>query len=106
MEEKYFSRILPRVIRLKKKTNFRKYKLNVLEWPGNSPELNPIENLWAINKISVTKLDCTTMTKLLEVIIQVWYQDTKVKENYQKLVESMRNRVKKVLKNKEGHINY
>ena len=63
----------------KVKTIFRKYKLNVLEWPGNSPELNPIGNLWAITKSRLQKLDCPTMTKLIEAIIQVWYRDTQRK---------------------------
>ena len=58
----------------KVKTIFRKYKLNVLEWPGNSSDLNPIWEftVWAITKSRLQKLDCTTMTKLLEAIIQVW----------------------------------
>ena len=55
----------------KVKTIFRKYKLNVLKWLGNSPDLNPIENLWAITKSRLQKLDCITMTKLIEVIVQV-----------------------------------
>ena len=87
----------------KVKTIFQKYKLNVIEWPGNSPDLNPIENLWAITKSWLQKLDCTTMTKLIEAIIQVCYRDTQIKKNCQKLIESMPNRLKKVLKNKGGH---
>ena len=31
-------------------TFFKQAKLTVLDWPGNSPNLNPIENLWAIIK--------------------------------------------------------
>ena len=53
----------------KVKTIFRKYNLNVLEWPGNSPELNPIGNLLAITKSRLQKFNCTTMTKLIEAII-------------------------------------
>ena len=60
----------------KVKTIFRKYKSNVLEWLGNSPDFNPIENLWAITKLRLQKLNCTTMTKLIKAIIQVCYRDT------------------------------
>ena len=59
----------------KVKTVFRQYKLNVLEWPGNSSDLNHIENLWAIMKSRFQNLDCTTMTKLIEAFIQIWYRD-------------------------------
>ena len=29
---------------------FQKHQIQVLEWAGNSPDLNPIENLWQIIK--------------------------------------------------------
>jgi len=40
----------------KVKTIFRKQKLNVLDRPGGSPDLNPIENVVINNKTSVTKI--------------------------------------------------
>ena len=98
--------LAPCCLSKKVKTIFQKYKLNVSECPGNSPELNPIENSWAITKSQLQKLDCTTMTKLIEAIIQAWYHDIQIKENSQKLVESMPDQMKEVLKNKEGHFNY
>ena len=30
-------------------------RINTLEWPGNSPELNSIENLWSIMKRKVAE---------------------------------------------------
>jgi len=46
------------------------------------------------------------MTKLIEAIIQVWYREPKIKENCKRLVESMPNRVKEVLKNKGRYITH
>jgi len=40
-----FQRDLAQCLSSKKvKTVFRKYKLNMLDWPGNSPNLNPIDH--------------------------------------------------------------
>jgi len=57
----------------KSEDDFQEAKLNVIDWPGNSPDLNPIENLWSVRKSRLQKFDCTTMAKLIETIAQVWH---------------------------------
>ena len=65
-------------------------------WPGNSPDLNPIENLWSNLKDSVSQME--NVTKLDDIISQVqkaWMAiDPKFLEN---LVTSMPNRIKSVI---------
>ena len=72
---------------------FLKNKVQILEWPGNFPDLNLIENLWGIIKSRLRKMDCTTIRKLVEAIIEVWYHDREIAEKCKRLVESMPNRV-------------
>ena len=80
--------------------------LKVLDWPENSPDLNPIENLWSIIKLRLRSEDCTAKTKVIEAIIRIWFRDPEIKEKYHKLVDSTPNRVQQVLKNDGGHIMY
>ena len=49
--------------------------IQCLDWPGNSSDLNPIENLWAIVKNRMRKMDCTTKEKMISAVIQVWFHD-------------------------------
>lgn len=81
-------------------------RINVLKWPGNSPDLNPIENLWAIVKRKLNNYDCTTKDKLITAVIQIWYHDQEIKNKCSNLVNSMPKRVKMILKAKGGHIKY
>ena len=80
--------------------------IQVLEWPGNSPDLNPIENLWSIIKQKLRGRDCTTKEKLIEAVIHVWHHDQDVTGYCQSLVDSMPNRVRNVIKNRGAHIMY
>ena len=70
-------------------------------WPGNSPDLNPLENLWAILKTKVAERKPTSMTHLHDVIRDVWCREIN-QETCMKLVHSMPDRVRQVLKNRGG----
>ncbi len=91
----------------KKVTKLLKEKrIQLLDWPGNSPDLNPIENLWSIIKMELRKRDCATQTKLTQAIIDIWFRDPTIEEKCLKLIDSMPKRVKQVIFNKGGHTNY
>lgn len=85
---------------------FRDNNVNCLRWPGNSPDVNPIENLWSICKAKLRDKDCTTKEKLICSIIQVWYHDPNLQALCRTLVDSMPRRVALLLKAKGGHIKY
>ena len=70
----------------------------VLEWPGNSPDLNPIENAWNYMKNKVQEAQPTNINSLKEVLTKLWiHMDA---EYFKKLAESMSNRLRKVIQAK------
>ena len=57
------------------RTFFEESGLEVLNWPGNSPDINPIKNLWAIIKPKLQKENYLTIVKLISAVIRAWYLD-------------------------------
>ena len=79
--------------------------IELLDWPGNSPDLNPIENLWSVMKNKVAAKQPSSLKTLVEWIKQVWCKEFS-KEYCQQLISSMPRRIQDVIDKKGGHTKY
>lgn len=81
-------------------------KIDVLEWPALSPDLNPIENIWGIlvRRVYANGQQFTTRETLIEMLQKVWNEIEP--EILVTLIESMKNRCKVILEEKGGKISY
>ena len=70
----------------------RKNNIKVLNWPGNSPDLNPIENLWTYMKDKVAKKQPSNAEALRTAIKEVWLKEITA-EYCESLVSSMPQRL-------------
>ena len=69
-----------------------------MEWPAQSPDLNPIENVWALLKIKVNNREPKTVKDLKKIIRKEW-GDLQL-EYAQNLVSTLPRRLNQVLTNK------
>ena len=76
--------------------------VNRISWPSQSPDLNPIENVWAV--LNVSDYKPTSIKDLIKIIKKEWRKlDRVFAEN---LVLSMKNRISLIINNKDDHILY
>ena len=90
----------------KAQTWFQDHDLNVLLWPAQSPDLNPIEHLWGHLKRKLAEQEVAPrgILELWERVEEEWNKiDAEVCQN---LIESMPRRVAAVLKAKGGYTKY
>jgi len=83
---------------------FDENNVNLLEWPANSPDLNPIENLWSIIKRRVAKRSAKNRDELQNFIIEEWRGiDAEILKN---LIDSMPRRLQLVIEKNGEEIGY
>jgi transposase len=76
----------------------------VMDWPSNSPDLNPIENLWGIVKHRVEKRMPNNIGELQQYMTEEW--ENIPDEFLTNLIRSMHNRCQLVIDSNGEPINY
>jgi transposase len=75
-----------------------------LPWPSQSPDLNPIEHVWAYLKKKLAQYRPKNIGELKLKIMKEWNE---IPTSFiRRLIDSMEHRVEKVVRAKGGHTNY
>ena len=85
---------------------FNSIGLEVLPWPGNSPDMNPIEGIWHNLKDKVNDVVSTNKCQLVERIIEVWHHNPDILPLIANYYKSMPNRIKAPTKAKGDATKY
>jgi hypothetical protein len=80
--------------------------MEVLPWPGNSPDMNPIEGIWYNLKDRVNEVTTTNKRDLIERIVDVWFHNPDIAQLIAKYYASMPNRIAALIKAKGGATKY
>ena len=85
---------------------FKDNDIQVLEWPAQSPDINPIEHLWHHLKSQLQKYNTPPkgVHELWDRMVEEWNEIPP--EVCQWLIESMHKRIQAVIRAKGGHTKY
>lgn len=83
----------------------KNHRIRLLDWPAQSPDLNPIENVWSKIGYEISKKHPTNKRELIEAIIEAWNHIV-TKDYIQKVIHTMPKRCRLVIRNKGWPISY
>ncbi len=86
------------------KSWFNDHGITVLDWPANSPDLNPIENLWGIVKRKMRDTRPNNADDLKATVKETWASIPP--QQCHKLITSMPRRIEAVIKAKGDPTKY
>ena len=107
-EEKFIFQQDNASVHTSKKTKkwFEEQKIEVLEWPALSSDLNPVENIWGIlaHRVYANRRQFNNRDELIAIIQKTWNEIEP--ELLSRLVDSMKNRCASVMGKKGNKICY
>ena len=85
----------------------KKNKVTPMVWPAQSPDLNPIENLWQQVKMAIERRTSRPKTEeeLLDALQEEW-ENLRKRDALGTLIKSMRKRIRDVVKANGMPIDY
>ena len=84
---------------------FADNNIETLEWPPQSPDLNPIKNLWSFMKYSLQDYQTGSIPRLKNALLELWTQGLQM-DTFMKFSDSLPSRIKAVLDSKGGATRY
>jgi len=91
-------------VSLSSKKFFEDHGLKVMDWPANSPDLNPIENLWGILKRKMAPLKKPPVAEWKVMINEMW--SSLSHDTVSGFIESMPRRIQSCIEAGGGHTKY
>lgn len=85
---------------------FKDNNIRLFQWPSRSPDLSPIENVWGIlvRYVYGGGRQFNTITDLKQILLEEWEKIPI--ETFQKLIDSMPNRIFEVIQKNGGPTHY
>ena len=83
---------------------FEATNIEVMPWPGNSPDANPIDNVWEYIEANIADIHFRNVDGSYEAIKKVWLD---ISGDYiKKLIDSMKRRIQAIIKTRGGSTRY
>lgn len=85
---------------------FELHGVQLLDWPPYSPDLNVIENIWAVLKMKLRNRHIQNSSQLPDLIKEIWFNDEAMIRTCRSVFQSLPKRINACIKAKGGYLKY